>query len=86
MRHRSFSFQEFSQRYANPTEDWNLLQGSKATRNKKDKILLKQMIQIYKKMECQQQKVMIGLEAYQWAIEKGKFAKEKAREYYRRKY
>ena len=50
LRHRSFSFQEFSQRYANPTEDLNLLQEKQGYKIiKTDKILLKQMIQIYKK-------------------------------------
>jgi len=40
LRHRSFSFQEFSQRYANPTEDLDfVIREARLQDNKTDKIL-----------------------------------------------
>jgi len=81
LRHRSFSFQEFSQRYADPTEDMNFIQriarlqdpdnrqNSIETDNNDLKInwLMKQS------MIINEAKI-----AYKWAIENG-IAKEQAR-------
>ena len=80
LRHRSFSFQEFSQRYANATElGFDLkearLQDSKnrqASIEVDDKVLQTQWKQ------KQQSVAFASLEAYEWAIEKG-IAKEQAR-------
>ena len=80
LRHRSFSFQEFSQRYANATElGFDLkearLQDSKnrqASIEIDDKVLQTQWKQ------KQQAVAFASLEAYEWAIEKG-IAKEQAR-------
>jgi len=81
LRHRSFSFQEFSQRYADPTKDLNFIirearlqdktnrQNSIDTSNKHLQML----------WAAQQNKVITASkEAYTWAIENG-IAKEQAR-------
>ena len=81
IRHRSFSFQEFSQRYADPTKDMGFverearLQDAKNRQNSietSDEMLCKQW-----KAKQQQQVHEAGL-AYKWAIENG-VAKEQAR-------
>ena len=81
VRHRSFSFQEFSQRYADPTKDMGFvtretrLQDVKNRQNSietSDDILCKQW-----QAKQQQQAHEAGL-AYKWAIENG-VAKEQAR-------
>jgi thymidylate synthase (FAD) len=81
LRHRSFSFQEFSQRYADPTKDMGFLtrearlQDHKNRQNSidtKDEILCKQW-----HAKQLQQTHEAGL-AYKWAIENG-IAKEQAR-------
>jgi len=86
LRHRSFSFQEFSQRYANPTKDLEFVvrearfQDSKNRQNSveinDDKIsdrILKEMWD-----EKQANVIQTSREAYEWAIENG-IAKEQAR-------
>lgn len=81
LRHRSFSFQEFSQRYADPTKDLDFvlrearLQDQKNRQNSievQDDGLQKRWIQ------KQQQVIDAAREAYTWAIENG-IAKEQAR-------
>lgn len=81
LRHRSFSFQEFSQRYADPTKELNFstrearLQDPKNRQNsiKADNDALE------KEWASQQKEVVkASATAYQWAIEKG-IAKEQAR-------
>jgi len=81
LRHRSFSFQEFSQRYANPTEDLDFvirearLQDDK---NRQNSIEIKNS-DLQKEWEERQQNVINeALNTYKWAIEKG-IAKEQAR-------
>lgn len=81
LRHRSFSFQEFSQRYADPTQDLDFeirearLQDEKNRQNSIE-------VDDYKLNNAwheQQSKVIIAAkEAYAWAIENG-IAKEQAR-------
>jgi thymidylate synthase (FAD) len=81
LRHRSFSFQEFSQRYADPTKDLSFvlrearLQDEKNRQNsiETDNLALQAFWQ-------NQQKRVIDAakEAYAWAIENG-IAKEQAR-------
>jgi thymidylate synthase (FAD) len=81
LRHRSFSFQEFSQRYANPTEDLEFetrearLQDEKNRQNSVDteNEFLKKEWEIRQANVIEQSK-----EAYTWAIENG-IAKEQAR-------
>jgi len=81
LRHRSFSFQEFSQRYADPTEDLEFelrearLQDPKNRQNsiETDKEDLKRFW-----MMKQQQIIHEAKLAYKWAIDNG-IAKEQAR-------
>lgn len=81
LRHRSFSFQEFSQRYANPVDDLDFvirearIQDKENRQNsiKTDDSKLKSDWE-----EKQEQVIEIAKETYQWAIEKG-IAKEQAR-------
>jgi thymidylate synthase (FAD) len=81
LRHRSFSFQEFSQRYADPTKDLNFvpkearLQDTKNRQNSidTDNQSLKDNWQMY-----QQEIANITKKAYNWAIDHG-IAKEQAR-------
>ena len=81
LRHRSFSFQEFSQRYADPTKDLNFvpkearLQDTKNRQNSidTDNQNLKDNWQMY-----QQEIAIITKKAYNWAIDHG-IAKEQAR-------
>jgi len=81
LRHRSFSFQEFSQRYANPTEDLDFviretrLQDTKNRQNSIENIDLK----LEKEWKARQTKVIKeAINNYKWAIENG-IAKEQAR-------
>ena len=81
LRHRSFSFQEFSQRYADPTKDLGFvvrearLQDTKNRQNsiETDDQNLKDNWTLY-----QQEIANITKKAYQWAIDHG-IAKEQAR-------
>lgn len=86
LRHRSFSFQEFSQRYADPTKDLNFvlrearLQDPKNRQNSVEVILdNSESRQLAQEWERAQQRVLYAVkEAYQWAIDHG-IAKEQAR-------
>jgi thymidylate synthase (FAD) len=86
LRHRSFSFQEFSQRYANPVEDLNFvirearLQDS---RNRQNSVELdmsdaeqRELSRLWE--EKQQAVIRASREAYTWAVTNG-IAKEQAR-------
>ena len=81
LRHRSFSFQEFSQRYADPTKDLEFvtrearLQDQKNRQNSipTDDEELKQVWDTWQRNVCDQ-----ALLAYKWAIDNG-IAKEQAR-------
>ena len=81
LRHRSFSFQEFSQRYANPVEDLDFvirearMQDSK---NRQDSIETDDE-ELKKEWEDKQKQLIeLSKETYIWAVEKG-IAKEQAR-------
>ena len=81
LRHRSFSFQEFSQRYADPTKDLGFevrearLQDTKNRQNSIENL----DEYINERWEEEQLKVRIVVEkAYAWAIDNG-VAKEQAR-------
>lgn len=85
LRHRSFSFQEFSQRYADPTKDLSFvlrdarLQDAK---NRQNSIEMENTLQneLIKDEWAKRQMVLIdrARETYEWAISKG-IAKEVAR-------
>ena len=86
LRHRSFSFQEFSQRYADPTKDLNFelrearLQDEKNRQNSValDPVNEQQMIVQLNWEEQQELVIEQAKKAYNWAIENG-IAKEQAR-------
>lgn len=82
LRHRSFSFQEFSQRYANPVEDLDFvvrearLQDTKNRQNSIDEGVDEYIIERWEK---EQIRVRLEIEkTYKWAIDNG-IAKEQAR-------
>jgi thymidylate synthase (FAD) len=86
LRHRSFSFQEFSQRYADPTKDLNFITREarlQDTRNRQNSVELdltdSEQREIARLWEEKQQAVIrASREAYTWAIKNG-IAKEQAR-------
>ena len=81
LRHRSFSFQEFSQRYANPTEDMEFITREARLQDNKNRqnSIETNDSDLQKEWNDRQQNVIdSALEAYQWAIDKG-IAKEQAR-------
>ena len=81
LRHRSFSFQEFSQRYADPTKDLNFVVREarlQDTKNRQNSIETDDE-ELQKRWEKMQNNVITEARmAYQWAIENG-IAKEQAR-------
>jgi thymidylate synthase (FAD) len=85
LRHRSFSFQEFSQRYADPTKDLDFvlrearLQDTKNRQNSvelEDNLFAENLREQWKWM--QQDVIMASTKAYEWAVKHG-IAKEQAR-------
>jgi len=86
LRHRSFSFQEFSQRYANPVEDLNFVIRQarlQDARNRQNSVELdlrdpeqRELSRLWE--EKQQAVIAAAREAYTWAISNG-IAKEQAR-------
>ena len=87
LRHRSFSFQEFSQRYADPTKDllFVLRDARKQdTKNRQNSIELdihnndEDRFLAYQWERMQELVIKQSRDAYTWAIEKG-IAKEQAR-------
>lgn len=86
LRHRSFSFQEFSQRYADPTKDFSFVlrdaryQDSKNRQNSVefDYSIDKDRIIAYQWEMLQKRVIEEARKAYEWAIDKG-IAKEQAR-------
>jgi len=81
LRHRSFSFQEFSQRYADPTKDLNFVRREarlQDTTNRQNSIETDDEL-LQKQWEIRQNNVITEARmAYNWAIENG-IAKEQAR-------
>ncbi len=81
LRHRSFSFQEFSQRYADPTKDLNFVTRDarlQDTKNRQNSIETEDQ-QLQREWELRQNNVITEARmAYNWAIENG-IAKEQAR-------
>jgi thymidylate synthase (FAD) len=81
LRHRSFSFQEFSQRYADPTQDLDFaLREARLQDEKNRQNSVEVEDQELKRQWIQKQKAVINTcrDAYQWAIDQG-IAKEQAR-------
>jgi thymidylate synthase (FAD) len=81
LRHRSFSFQEFSQRYADPTKELSFVLREarlQDTTNRQNSITTDDIV-LQQGWERAQQRVLYAVkEAYQWAIDNG-IAKEQAR-------
>lgn len=81
LRHRSFSFQEFSQRYADPTRDLNFVHREarlQDTTNRQNSIAVDDPILENHWQIKQQQVIDAAKSAYEWAIRNG-IAKEQAR-------
>jgi len=87
LRHRSFSFQEFSQRYADPTKDLSFVlrdARKQDTKNRQNSIELdvynndEDRFLAYQWERMQELVIKQSREAYEWAILKG-IAKEQAR-------
>ena len=82
VRHRSFAFQEFSQRYANPNEQGDMFELRDArlqdTKNRQNSIATENVELIHSWIEKQQQVIDKAKEVYDWAIENN-IAKEQAR-------
>jgi thymidylate synthase (FAD) len=86
LRHRSFSFQEFSQRYADPTRDLSFVRRDarkQDTKNRQNSIELDVQDDddrrlAYQWEQIQNKVIETTQNAYTWAIEKG-IAKEQAR-------
>ncbi len=81
LRHRSFSFQEFSQRYANPVKDLEFTTREarmQDPKNRQNSIKTNDSEIINKWNEKQKDVIDLAVDAYNWAIESG-IAKEQAR-------
>lgn len=82
VRHRSFSFQEFSQRYANPREFGNQFVIREARlqdlKNRQNSVETENVELHHAWMEQQQKVIDAAADAYNWAIDHG-IAKEQAR-------
>jgi len=81
LRHRSFSFQEFSQRYADPTKDLSFVYREarlQDTKNRQNSIDTEDAWLQQEWERTQQDVIRVAVDAYKWAIDKG-IAKEVAR-------
>ena len=81
LRHRSFSFQEFSQRYANPVKDLEFIVREARMQDPKNRqnSIENEDDEISENWKNKQEKIITdATEAYNWAIENG-IAKEQAR-------
>jgi thymidylate synthase (FAD) len=81
LRHRSFSFQEFSQRYADPTKDLSFVLREarlQDTKNRQNSVENTNLALAAWWEERQKRVIKEANEAYAWAIENG-IAKEQAR-------
>jgi thymidylate synthase (FAD) len=81
LRHRSFSFQEFSQRYADPTKDLSFVLREarlQDTKNRQNSIATDDLSLQVRWEERQKRVIEEAKNAYEWAIENG-IAKEQAR-------
>jgi len=81
LRHRSFSFQEFSQRYADPTKDLSFVLREarlQDTKNRQNSVENENLALATFWEERQKRVINEAKNAYEWAIENG-IAKEQAR-------
>jgi len=86
LRHRSFSFQEFSQRYADPTKDLSFVTREarlQDTKNRQNSIEIDRLNEEHTAIECEWYERQIDLieyvrDTYTWAVANG-IAKEQAR-------
>lgn len=81
LRHRSFSFQEFSQRYADPTKDLDFVTREarlQDTKNRQNSIEVDDNLLQNDWYRAQQRVIYAAQREYAWAIENG-IAKEQAR-------
>lgn len=81
VRHRSFSFQEFSQRYADPTKDLGFVTREARLQDEKNRqnSIETENLNLQLKWHEMQTEVALGCEkVYKWAVENG-VAKEQAR-------
>ena len=82
VRHRSFSFQEFSQRYANPDEQGDMFEYSEARlqdeKNRQNSIEVDDKKLQLDWLHAQMRIAHLAKKEYDWAIKKG-IAKEQAR-------
>jgi thymidylate synthase (FAD) len=86
LRHRSFSFQEFSQRYADPTKDLSFVLREarlQDTKNRQNSVDLDLSIDEHRQIAYQWENLQHDLiqrtrDVYDWAVHKG-IAKEQAR-------
>jgi len=82
LRHRSFSFQEFSQRYADPTKDLDFLTREarlQDDKNRQNSVELDSDSELHYAWETKQNELIAAAkETYAWAIKNG-IAKEQAR-------
>lgn len=81
LRHRSFSFNEYSQRYADPTKDLDFVTREarlQDEKNRQNSIVVDDPNLQYEWDRKQLKLIELAKETYQWAIERG-IAKEQAR-------
>ena len=81
LRHRSFSFQEFSQRYADPTQDLNFVTREarlQDTTNRQNSVAVDDPLLQNEWYRAQQRVIYAARREYEWAIKNG-IAKEQAR-------
>jgi thymidylate synthase (FAD) len=81
LRHRSFSFQEFSQRYADPTKDLNFVTREarlQDDKNRQNSIAVDDQLLQNEWYRAQQRVIYAAKREYEWAIANG-IAKEQAR-------
>ena len=81
LRHRSFSFQEFSQRYADPTKDLNFVTREarlQDPKNRQNSVEVEDQLLQNEWYRAQQRVIYAAKREYEWAIANG-IAKEQAR-------
>ena len=81
LRHRSFSFQEFSQRYADPTKDLSFITRDarlQDTENRQNSVETRDDLLREEWNQKQLELISLAKKTYVWAIDKG-IAKEQAR-------
>lgn len=81
LRHRSFSFQEFSQRYADPTKDLNFVTREarlQDEKNRQNSVEVNDQLLQNEWYRAQQRVIYAAKREYEWAIANG-IAKEQAR-------